>query len=158
MVVLVIIGILAALATMAISTGGYAATTRGFAEQVAAQVEAARMRASSTRRWQRLAVSSNAVAHWEASNEGLATPSDWQLIEEVPAPSGVRVAALDNRTHLTPGDGVPTIGAGLDGTVEFAPDGAAEAATLFIGDDDGSRRSRVAIYRATGTVYVFEGW
>ena len=72
---------------------------------------------------------------------------------------GVFVYAVSDRTHSAVDDSVPDKGTGLDATtIDFAPDGAGTAATIFVGDSSDERRLRIAIYQATGAAYIYEEW
>lgn len=159
MTVVAIVGVISGIALMAIDQTSYAGTVRGFANETAAEMDTARMRAVSTRKWQRIEFAADNVTHWEADTEGMGDPPNWVLIRTIYAPKNVEVHAVSDRTHVTPGDGVPAAGDGLGTAIEFAPDGAARSAgTAFFGDTSDKRRARVAVYRATGSVYIFEEW
>ena len=157
-----IIGVLVTIATVTISSKQYARTPFGYATQIAATVDNARMRAISIRRLQRLVITNGSVEHWEAPTEGMAPPPAWPVgwsrVQTVGPPSDVEIYILDNKPHLNPNDSVPAEGAGLGGFIDFAPDGSATAATVFVGDNTKERTARVAIFGATGTAYVFKGW
>ncbi|RMH40621.1 MAG: prepilin-type N-terminal cleavage/methylation domain-containing protein [Deltaproteobacteria bacterium] len=159
MVTIVIAAVLAALAVVSIRPERQARSARGYAEQVAALLDTMRIRATTTRRWQRLEVYADRVAHLEAETEGMAVPSSYYEVETVAAPSGVRIGAVSDRTHLAPGDSVPSLGAGL-GTIsiDLAPDGSAVPGTIFVEREDGSDRYRVTVFRATGAARVFADW
>ena len=157
MVVVAIVAILMTIAVFSIRSSDYGGT-HGFADAIAAECETARLRALSTRRWQRLEITRTGVELWQSTTEGLADPTSYELIRSIAAPRDVEIIAMNDRTHVVKGDGVPAAGAGLDGAINFAPDGVAEAATVFIGHVNDDSRARVTVYRATGSVYVFEGW
>ena len=157
MVVVAIVGILMTIAVFTIGSSDYGGT-HGFADSIAAECETARLRALSTRRWQRLEITSTGVELWQSDTEGLADPTGYELVRSIAAPRDIEVMAIDDRTHIVKGDSVPSVGTGLDGSINFAPDGIAEAATVFVGNTRDDTRARVAVYRATGSVYVFEGW
>lgn len=158
MVVVAIIGILTGIAVVMIQPDGYARTAHGFGSKVSATLESMRIRATSTRKWQRLEVRLNQVVHLEAESPGMAFPTTWTAVRIVEAPTGVEVYAKDDRTHIVPDDSVPSLGAGIGTTIDFAPDGAGDAATIFIRDEADKRRVRVAVYGATGASYVWDEW
>jgi Tfp pilus assembly protein FimT len=161
MVVVAIIGILMTVAVLSIRSTTYAGTPQGFAEKIVSEIEHTRLRAISSRRWQRLHVNADQINHWEASVEGMVKPTDpdaWDLVRSVSAPGDTEVALVDDSTHLYENTGVPAVGSGLGSVIDFAPDGAGSAATIFVRDRNDRQRFRVAIYRATGTAYVYEGW
>ncbi len=158
MVVVAIIGVLATIAVLSVRGESYAGTVRGYSEKIAAEVQNARMRAVATGRWQQLEISRDKIKHWEATTEGMGAPTSYQLVRTLNVPKNVHVRKMDDRTHLAPNDAVPANGAGLDGVVNFAPDGSGEAATIFVGDQNDKDHTRVAIFRATGIAYVFSDW
>jgi len=153
------IGVLAAVAVTFVNPRAQASTARGYAQEVAALCDSVRQRAVASRTQQKLEVQANQVIHWQASEPGLLAPTSWDLVGTVPVPSQVVVSAVSTRTHIQPNDGVPPPGDLLpfDG-LEFLPDGSAEAATIFITDSKSENRSRVAIYPATGSAYVYYEW
>ncbi len=158
MVVITLIGILSALALASMSTQRYADTASGFAEQVVAEAETARMRAAATGKWQRMDVRSEGIYFWEATTKGLATPTDWVYVETMSVPGHIQVASFDATTHLTTGSSVPAVGANLPGAIDFSPDGQATAATVFIADENARDKIRVIVYRASGSAHKRGGW
>jgi prepilin-type N-terminal cleavage/methylation domain-containing protein len=157
MTVVAIVGILTTIAVFTIRSTDYGGT-HGYAEGIAAECETARLRALSTRRWQRLEITNTSIELWQSDTEGLAAPTGYELVRTLSAPRDVEVMAMASRTHVVKDDSVPAVGSGMDGSINFAPDGVAEAATVFVGHVHDDTRARVAVYRATGSVYVFEGW
>lgn len=158
MAVVAIVGVLVTVAVLQLRPGEYAGTAKGFADQIVALGDKARMRALSSQKIQRLQFEYDAVYHLQAKTTGLATPTEWEEIATLPSPANLRVASTSDRVHLKPNDGVPANGEGIGATVDFSPDGSAEAITIFITDPGGRQQSRVAFYGATGTARVFEGW
>ena len=158
MVVVALIGILTAVAVTAISGTKYAGTVTGFGDEIAAELETAQIRAMAARRWQRIDVNADKIVHWEATTTGMAPPTNWTHVRTVLAPPDVFINAMDNRTHIVTGDSVPSAGAGIPGTIDFAPDGSAEAKTVFIGESNNEKHARVTVYRASGATYTFKEW
>jgi len=158
MIVVALIGILMAVAVIGISSTKYAGTVRGYTDEIAGEFETAQMRAEATRKWQRIDVTANRIEHWESRTTGMATPTQWDHVRTIIAPRDVFVNAMSNKTHVAADDSVPSSGTGLPGTVDFAPDGSAEAKTLFVGETKGKYMSRVTVYRASGATYVFKDW
>jgi len=166
MVVVAIIAILAGIAVVSVRSERYGHTVLGFSKQISAEVDAARMRAVATGRWQQLEIQQAQVIHWEATTVGMGAPVEWEVVRRIGAPHNVLIAATDDKTHMKPADDLPTEGDGLPGHTDFAPDGSAQAAdlthpqalTVFLRDVADSDRRRVAIFRATGTSYVFKNW
>jgi hypothetical protein len=103
-------------------------------------------------------VKGNEILHWQATTTGMTPPEEWSLVGTTPVPSEVLVASTDDRTHAQPDDGVPTEGTGLPFDIDFAPDGSATAATIFVTDSADENRARVAVYRATGSAYAYYEW
>jgi prepilin-type N-terminal cleavage/methylation domain-containing protein len=158
MVVVAIIGILVGAASALVKTKSYAGTSRGLADEISADLDGARSRAVATRRWQRFVFHSGGVDHYQADSEGMAEPESWTLIRSLNNPPEILIHATADRTHLTAADSVPASGSGMDGELMMAPDGTAEPKTIFIGDAAEGHQSRVAVYRTTGSSYVFDGW
>ena len=158
MVTIAIIGILTTVAVLSVRGQTYAGTVRGYSEMIAAEVDGSRLRAVASGRWQELEVTETNVFHWEATTEGMGLPVGYNLVRTITVPKNVFVRSMDGQTHLAPNDSVPAVGDGLPGTVHFAPDGSGEAATIFVGDVNDTDHMRVAIFRATGTAYVFSDW
>lgn len=158
MVVVVLIGVLSALALASMSTQRYADTASGYGDQIVAEAETARMRASATRKWQRMDVRSTGIYFWEASTEGLSAPTAWVYVESMSVPGHIKIASFDAATHLKSDDNVPAEGAGLPGVVDFSPDGQATAASVFITDDNDRDKVRVIFYRASGSAHKRGGW
>jgi Tfp pilus assembly protein FimT len=164
MVVMVVVGVLLAVAVVSVSSSGYAGTVRGFGSEIAAEADNARLRAVASRRWQQLQLRAGDTGHWEvnhwaATSEGLAQPGagDWVLVRRLFAPRDVIVTGFEEATRQQPGNAPPSVGD--EALVTFSPDGSmSEPATIYLGNVQDTHRARVIFYRATGTAYVFEGW
>ncbi len=107
-VVIVMIGVLAAVAVVFVNPRSTAETSRGYAQEIAALCDAVRQRAVASRTRQRLEVQANQVIHWQASQPGLAAPLDYLLIGRTVVPAQVVIASVDTRPHVQPDDGVPS--------------------------------------------------
>jgi prepilin-type N-terminal cleavage/methylation domain-containing protein len=158
MVVIAIIGLLTVAAVMFVKPRSYAATAQGYAQEVAALCDSVRQRAVASRTYQKLEVKADQVIHWQGTTTGMTPPDDWALVGTVPVPSEVVIASTSDRTHMAVDDNVPLAGAGLPAEIDFAPDGTAVAATIFVTDSADEVKARVAIYRATGSAYSYYGW
>jgi type II secretion system protein H len=156
LVVVVLIGVVTALAFGSMSSASYANTVQGFGEQVGNTLETARMRAISSRRWQRIEFNADYLTVWQSDTTGMGPVANWQQLEVVSAPHKVSVASTAASTNVAPGS-APAEGSDIPGSVDFAPDGSAQSFSVFIKGDDGSQR-RVIVYRATGTAVVLNGW
>ena len=161
MVVVAIVGFLVAVAVISLTPDRYARTTRGFGEMITSEMETLRIRSVARKKWQRLEVYTDEVVHLEAVDEGMvkpATAAGWVEIKAMSPPTGISLYAVSNRTHQLPDDGIPNLGDGLGGGIDFAPDGAGTAATVFLHDKNDRERWRIAVYRATGAAYLYEEW
>ena len=157
LIVVALVGVVTALAFGSMSTSSYAGTVDGFGDQVSNAMETARLRSTSSRRWQRLEFNATTVTVWQSESTGMGPVLVWQPIETISAPGKVSVAATDDSTHVAVNSSVPAAGDGLPGAVDFAPDGTAQSFTVFIQGQDATR-SRVIVYRATGASWVLEDW
>jgi prepilin-type N-terminal cleavage/methylation domain-containing protein len=158
MVVIAIIGLLAVSAVIFVKPRSFAATSRGYAQEIAALCDSVRQRAVASRSYQKLEIKANEIIHWQGTTTGMTPPDDWSFIGTTPVPSEVAIAATSDRTHIQPDDGVPESGTGIPAEIDFAPDGTATAATIFVTDSVDENRARVAVYRATGSAYAYYEW
>jgi prepilin-type N-terminal cleavage/methylation domain-containing protein len=155
MAVIVILGVLLALAISTIrpSRGGGGAI--GYARKVVSAIEDMRLRTIATRRWQRLrVVSSTGLIHEESVDTGMATPTSWREVRDMTTPRGVTICGFEAALRLTP-NGCPT--SSLSGELKIAPDGiGSTAATFYIQDVKRTdEKYRVTVYRATGMPQLF---
>jgi prepilin-type N-terminal cleavage/methylation domain-containing protein len=162
-VVITMVGVLAAVALVFVKPGSAAATSRGYADEVAALCDAARQRAVASRTVQRIVIEADRVVHSQATTTGLAPlpgEDDFEFadIHTLNVPADVLIRALSDRTHVVTNDSVPAAGTGVPGEIRFSPDGRATAGTIFVEDSRTLDRARVAIYRATGSVYAYSEW
>ena len=79
-------------------------------------------------------------------------------LRSVIAPGDVAIVAVSDRTHIAVNDNVPAEGVGLGSSILFAPDGAAQAATIFVRRNTNNELASVAIFRATGATRVYRDW
>lgn len=156
--VIAIIGLLAVSALVFVRPRSFAATSRGYAQEIASLVDSVRQRAVASRTYQKLEVRGDQIIHWQGTTTGMTPPTDWSLVGTTPVPSEVRIASTSDRTHIQPDDSVPAEGAGLPAEIDFAPDGSATAATIFVTDSADENKARIAIYRATGSAYAYYEW
>jgi prepilin-type N-terminal cleavage/methylation domain-containing protein len=156
LVVVALIGIVTALAFASMSTSSYAGTVQGYGDQVVNTMETARLRAISSRRWQRVEFSGDYATVWQSTTTGMAPATAWEQIEVLSTPQHVTIASTAANTHVAVGS-PPAEGAGLPGAIDFAPDGTAQSFTVFLKDNDDVHH-RVIVYRATGTAVLLTGW
>jgi prepilin-type N-terminal cleavage/methylation domain-containing protein len=160
-VVIIMIGVLSAVAVVFIKPRSFAATARGYADEIAALCDATRQRAVATRTQQRLVLDGDQVVHSQAIEPGMqliTDEDDWAPVGTLPVPSEVAIAAIDNRPHIDSADLVPSPGTGLGTELVFMPDGSTQPATIFVEDSRSEIRARVVIYPATGSAYVYRDW
>lgn len=157
-VVIVMIGVLAAVAVLFVNPRATAGTSRGYAQEIAALCDAVRQRAVASRTRQRLEVQPDQVIHWQATTTGLADPPDYGLVGRTVVPAQVVIASVDTRPHVEPDDAVPSAGANLPIDLDFFADGSAAPATIFVSNSKSEERARVVIYPATGSAYVYTEW
>jgi prepilin-type N-terminal cleavage/methylation domain-containing protein len=153
MAVVAIVGILAAVSVAHVAKASYNAGARGYSQVVLGGIEEMRLRATATRRWQRMRILGQGIVHEEAATDGMGEPTAWVKLRTILAPRDVTIVATSPRTHPVDGDGVPAEGAGLPAEIRFSPDGSAQAITVFIADR--SDRRRVTVFRATGAAYLY---
>jgi Tfp pilus assembly protein FimT len=158
MAVVIIVGLMAGAAVVFINPTKVAATARGYAHEVTGMCDAARQRAIATHTYQRITVAADEISHYQGATSGMAVPDSWNLITTLEVPDQVTVASFDDATHVTDDTDVPEVGAGLPATIDFSPDGSASSATIFVTDSADDKRARVAIYRASGSVYTYQDW
>ena len=156
MVVIAIIGMIAAAAAFAIRPSSYAKSARGFADGVATLMETAQMRATTSRTWQLITVEEDRVIHYQSATTGFAQPSTWDLVATVVAPRNVSVLGIVTESRITPGGSVPN-NTTLPVDITWRPDGASQSVTLFISDAQGVKTARVVVISATGTPLVYDG-
>lgn len=184
MITVAIIGFLMAAAAVLIKPAGYARTARGFADEIAATADNVRQRSLVSRAWQRLIVTTGAydangapatttIAIKQASVTGFDKPADgndcpnpvvpadppcWLHMGQLSSPlHGVAVIAADTTPHVNPSGGVLD-NSNLPLTLDFAPDGSGQGATLFVGEPSRSGNARVLVFSVTGTALVYDRW
>jgi len=161
MTVVAILGVLVSLAIVTLrpsQRGGAVATTR----LLTVTIEKVRLRALSSRHWQRLRIASpELVIHEEAVTPGMAGKAgDYTALHELPASGGSTFcgAELENRVTATGSTACP--GSPANVTWLVAPDGVPSSAlTVYVQDDGaGQEQYRVAVYRATGLPVPLRGY
>lgn len=155
MVVLALIGVLTAIAFS--YAGERRAGARGFTDQMSGELESARLRALSTRRWHRVTVTSTGAQVDQATTTGMVAPTAYEFVSKVTVPTHVRIVAMATQTYTT-SIGQPAEGSGLTEEFRFAPDGSSVGRTLWIADSKDRSPFRIALFGSTGRARVFEGW
>jgi prepilin-type N-terminal cleavage/methylation domain-containing protein len=154
-IVLALIGVLTAIAFTYF--GERRAGSRGFTDQLSGELESARLRALSTRRWHRVTVSANEATIDQATTTGMVAPVAYEFISKVTVPKNVRIVAVATSTIVT-SSGPPVEGSGMTEEILFAPDGSSVGRTLWISDTKDHAPYRIALFASTGRARVFEGW
>lgn len=155
LVALAIVGVLAALSFAA---NGHARDgVRAFADEVSGELETARLRALSTRRWHRVTVTATEVYVDQATTTGMVAPVAYEEIMRITAPRTARIVALATTTAVADG-AARTDGDGFAEELRFAPDGSSVARTLWVSDRKDHAVYRVAVYGSTGRARLLEGW
>jgi prepilin-type N-terminal cleavage/methylation domain-containing protein len=159
---LITMAMIAILAGVAVSyTGESRANLRAFSEDLVGEADAARMRAVSSRRWNRLRFDADLrkVVVDQAIELGMAVPDDdgWQQVSTLAWPKSVKLVSITTTSDVDDGN-EPVEDDGVDETITFAPDGAAVSRTIYLQSDDLRVMNRIVIYRATGTAYAKVGW
>ena len=173
MVVVAIIGIVASF-MFGVSSKPYNANPRAISEQIVGQMNLAKLRSVSTRRWHRVEVTGptaatpNAVILWQWSETGMTTPSGtcvpsplshcWQVVSKTTLPRNVNVHSASTTIYTSPNSASVTSTANLDFNVDFKPDGSSTGGTLFVADTDSAKPWRVLVRTATGSSYARESW
>ena len=165
MVGIAIIGIISAMVVA--YAGEPRANTKSFAASIVAEMDAARTRAISTRRWNRISfdtdlgkmITEQSTVDEDGNPHGMKTPEDdeWEVISKIDIPKTITVFAMTDTCDYVAGND-PAEGDGLDDYVTFKPDGTGTAATVYLQSYDLDHQWRVYLYRATGTAYAKEEW
>lgn len=173
MVVVAIIGILSLL-FVSLSARTYGANADTVADEIAAQMGFAKLRAVQTRRFHCVEIK-NVVASpkyqmvviYQATTIGMGTPTNacpnpanWSRVQSLNIPVGSSVFDVSSSVCPTAGScTAPTANASLDATLLFKPDGTVSSgATVWISDSTGARKDRVLVYSATGDAYGRKLW
>lgn len=154
----VLVGILSAVAFASFSTTSHASTVAGFGDEIVGEADTARMRAATSNRRQMIQFTADRIIFWQSQSTGLGPATGWDQLDVLVAPAHVRIDSFSPRTHLIIDDSVPGAGGNLPGSIELSPDGSAEPGSVFITDKDSRTKMRVIFYRGTGTAYVRSGW
>ena len=154
-VALVLIGVLTAVAFS--YAGERRAGARGFTDLFSGELESARLRALSTRRWHRVTVTNSEAIVEQATTTGMVAPVAYELVSRVSTPNNVRIVAMATQTHVT-SIGQPAEASGFTEEVRFAPDGSSVGRTLWVSDSKDRSPFRIALFGSTGRARVYEGW
>lgn len=156
MVVVAIIAILGAF-VFGMSKRQISVNARNASQTVASTIAFAKLRASATRRVQRVQLEQHRVSVWSAPQTGLVAPSTgtWDMIESKTFPRSLTIASVVAGAVTTTGASVTTDDA-LAAIIDVRPDGQATASTAYI--TDGQDTWRVLVYHITGGSTARQGW
>ena len=159
MVVVAIIAILSAM-LIGVNSRTYGASAQSVSDQVAELANLGKMRAVSQRRWHRLELTNTVARLYQCSTTGMATclAANWQMINGMTFTGGTQIWDESSTVYATASSSVTAINSGLDGVIDFSPDGSTTGGTIFVTDNVGAHRFRVIVYKATGAAYVRSGW
>jgi prepilin-type N-terminal cleavage/methylation domain-containing protein len=160
---MVVVAMIAVLATMFIAVNGRAAGSNAntLAEQVAGTLQLARTRAVASRRIQRVEVhlelTPPELRVWQARNAGmkLSNINTADFIERVRIPRSVTLWAAVVGAQAAGANPAQTT---TQFDIDILPDGTATAATLYFTDVAQSRKGRVLVYHVTGSSYARPTW
>lgn len=175
MVVVAILGALAALAVPALSKADYEGKVKNWARRIAQDVQRSRYEASAMREDRLLKLTSNRTYELQSQVPGTGTQA---LIKRVVLPIEVKFRgiakclALNNLPTAagggnagalcavpgTYGNGHLKFSAIRDLLVDVSASETSNSATLFIESDNGQFKARILVYRTTGNVRYYEGW
>jgi prepilin-type N-terminal cleavage/methylation domain-containing protein len=156
MVVVAIIAILSGLVISA-SSKPVGASARNVSEQIVGMVNAAHLRAQSTRRVHKV-VFDDSHAWMEVCSETGLVPSGvatYSTLQTLSFPKGVKIYDVDTAAVAVPAGGSHP-GTTINHELFIRPDGQSTATTLYVGD--GVHQWRVFVYHITGGVFARELW
>lgn len=155
-VVMAIIGILSAL-FVSISSRTDGANARLTAEQVVSTVGLAKLRASATRKIQRIQVEPDRVTVLQASTTGLVVlpETEWHHVQSIAVHAGIAIWNVAPAAVTAEGAAIAKDDA-LAYAIDVRPDGQTNASTIYI--SDGSKQSRVIVYAATAGARAKAAW
>lgn len=159
MVVIVIIAILSAM-VIGVNSRTYGASAQSVSDQIAQLANLGKMRAVSQRRWHRMELTNAAARLYQCSTTGMATclSTNWQMVNGMSFTGGTTVWDMSTTVYGSGGAGISASNTGLDGIIDFSPDGSTTGGTIFVTDSAGAKQWRVVVYKATGAAYVRSGW
>jgi prepilin-type N-terminal cleavage/methylation domain-containing protein len=155
-VVIAIIGVLSTL-IVSISSRTDGANARLSAEQVVSTVGLAKLRASATRKIQRVQIEPGRITVLQATTTGLVVlPStEWALVQTISLHAGIEIWNVTASAVTAEGASVSKDDA-LAYAIDVRPDGQANASTVYI--SDGSKETRVIVYSATASARAKAAW
>lgn len=156
---MVTIAIVAVLSAVAVSAPDeMEANVDGTAGELSGEFDAARLRAMSSHRWQRVVFAGQVASIQQGDSLGMVLPTAWTQLATITIDSDVRLTAIAAASAVEAGGTVPAAGTGLATGVVFAPDGSSVARTLYLQTRNARQPTRVIVFEATGSVLVRGGW
>lgn len=158
MVVVAIIGVLSGL-LISVSSRPYGMNARQASEQLVTLCNFARLRASATRKTQKVRITPNAAYVYSGTTLGLTLPTSWDAvpIQQVDFPKTITLWSAQAGALAAPGAN-PSIDTTLDYDIYFRPDGQATGSTVFVTDNAQAWKYRVVVYPITGGSYSRQAW
>ncbi|MDB4959001.1 MAG: hypothetical protein JWO36_6570 [Myxococcales bacterium] len=162
---MVVVAIIAILCGLAIGINGrtYGANAESVSDQLVSVMNLAKMRAVSSRRWQRVEVQPTRATLWQWGQAGMTVPAGstcpacWELVQISQFPNGAKVWDVSSTVYVASGASV-TQNSSLDFAIDFRPDGSSTGGTVFVTDLQHAHTSRVVVYHATGSSYARTSW
>jgi len=158
MVVVAIIAILAGL-LISVSSQPLGANPQMVSEQVVSTLNLARLRAGSTRKTQKVTITTQAISIYPATTTGLAPPAGYEVnpVYTMKIPRSTMIWNVETGSDADGGES-PAQDTALVYDLFIRPDGQATASTIYLVDPQNSHPWRVVVYRATGGSYARLGW
>ncbi len=154
MVVVAIIAILSSL-MVGLTSRPYNANATNMSDQIVSTMNFAKMRAVSTRRIHWVQIKQDNIYIFQANATGFAAPTQWEYVQRLKIPNGVKIYDVNASTLTSTGNTV-TSNTALDYAMKFKPDGSATGGTVFIADS--RKQYRILVYKATGGVRAQQTW
>lgn len=160
MTVVIIIGVMAAIAMASMSGYGRAANSAGLARGIQYAMARARGDALSDGRQRQLSCTSAGctytIATWRGNGACPATPCFTDGDDHILAGSHATLFSVDNTTDWK----TSNPGSQMTGTqtITFYPDGSATPATVYVSDRNGGNQFKVYVYAGTGMARLVSNW
>ncbi len=164
MIVVTIVGVLAAVAGYGFSRQGRALNAGAFARGIHFAMMRARAEASADRRQRQLSCTSTLCQYLSATTTGMATPAQWNVESKIVAGSTATLwgfmqdAQYQNVTPSTPMTGTHQITFFPDGTAVADNTSPPHSGTFFVGDVDQKQLYKIYVYHATGLSRLADHW
>ena len=158
MIVVAIIGVFSALFG-SLSSRTYGSNSKAVGDQITGTISMARSRAIATRRIHRVFVKPQELQIWASDTTGLSDDndaSDDSFVQKLSIDKGVRVWNVTTAISGSSGQN-PSENTSVNYEIKFKPDGSSNGGTIYI-IDSSTRKYRLPVYAATGSVYSRVNW